>query len=210
MQAEPQTTHQRFGQTVADQLVHSAQAGDMAAHSEFYRLYSTAVMSLACGICRDTHAAEDVVHNTFVKVINKIELFQFRAPFGMWLRQIAVNESLMYLRKQKKQNHISSDDKSYFESATDTVEGVAFFAQWEDPAEQQGVQLDLGGVLKQLPEHVRLILWLKEIEGYTHTEIATLVDKSPSYSKSIVARAFTFLKKRMGTLEPIKISDVLN
>ncbi len=210
MQAEPQSTHQRFGQTLADQLVHKAQAGDMAAHSEIYRLYSKAVMSLACGFCRDSHAAEDVVHNTFVKLIDKIELFEFRAPFGLWLRQIAVNESLMYLRKQKKQNHVSSDDESYCIRDRDTVEGVAFFAQWEDPAEQQGVKLDLGDVLLQLPEHVRLILWLKEIEGYTHTEIAALVDKTPSYSKSIVARAFIFLKKRVSASDPITMIDALN
>ena len=95
---------QRFQQPVADELVRGAQGGDMVAHGELYRMFSQAVMTLARGFCKNQVAAEDVVHNTFVKLIDKVNTFEFRAPFGMWLRQIAVTESLMYLRKQKKHN----------------------------------------------------------------------------------------------------------
>jgi len=53
------------------------------------------------------------------------------------------------------------------------------------------------GLLNKLPEDMRLVLWLKEVEGYTHNEIAALVNKTPSYSKSVVSRALQFLRTRM-------------
>ena len=210
MQREKQLGPARFGQLVADTLVHRAQRGDMAAHSEIYELFSEAVMALACSYCRNLQAAEDVVHDTFIKVIDKVTLFQFRAPFGMWLRQIAVNESLTYLRKHKKHNWVSTDEFDFFETDNDANQAMALFSRQEDITEQHGAQHDLSGVLRQLPEHVRLILWLKEVEGYTHKEIADLVGMTPSYSKSVVARGFEFLRRRMGVKHNNNASDVLN
>lgn len=193
--------YQRFQQFVADELVREAQSGSNRAHTEIYSLFSQAVFTLAHGICRNPQCAEDVLHNTFVKLMNKIETFQFQAPFGMWLRQIAVNESLMYLRKQKKHAGTLS---------TDEFEGLEDFAihssdcqprVHSETAVHRSNQMDLDTVLATLPDHVRTILWLKEVEGYTHQEIADLMGKTPSYSKSITARAYTFLRDRLSTAE---------
>lgn len=207
------TQQQRFQYLVADELVRKAQAGEMLAHSEIYRTYSQAVMTLAMGICRNTHAAEDVVANTFIRLIDRISSFEFRAPFGMWLRQIAVNESLTYLRKQKKHASISTDEYNFFDvhdsqhdqsSAT-----MGFSGSSIDFTEDHCTKHELSEVLSHLPENVRVILWLKEIEGYTHNEIAEMVNKTPSYSKSVVARGYKFLRDRIGVAN-LPNSQVIN
>ena len=199
---------QRFQQTVDRQTLQRAMLGDMAAHSELYQMFSQAVFGLARGICRDQQCAEDVLHNTFVKLIGKISTFQGRAPFGMWLRQIAVNESLMHLRKQKKHRAVVSiDEFSLLDTELDSAENYALAASNIDLLARHDNHQLLRNMLNELPEHIRLVVWLKEVEGYTHEEIAKLVDKTPSYSKTVVARAYKFLRKKLNseqTLETVR------
>ncbi len=193
--------YQRFQQEVPEALIHRAQSGDMQAHSELYKMFSQAIYTLANGICRDPQCAEDLLQCVFLKLFDKIGSFGFRAPFGMWLRQIAVNECLMYLRKHKKYANTLSTDEYDF---TNYQETQAVGDSREGPssmAELYSSQHDLAKLLENLPDDVRMVLWLKEIEGYTHDEIAVLVDKSPSYSKSVTHRAFRALAKKVSLNE---------
>ena len=120
----------------------------------------------------------------------------------MWLRQIAVNESLMYLRKHKKHNAVmSSDDDGFFEQMQDADGDEAYPSSSQDFSQRLTAQSDMTTLLNKLPADMRLILWLKEVEGYTHNEIASLVNKTPSYSKSVVARALQFLRERIPSSE---------
>lgn len=190
--------HQRFQIQVSDNVLRKAMHGDRGAYSVLYQTYSNAVYTLAYGICGSKQCAEDVLHNTYIKLINKLPSFEGRAPLGMWIRQIAVNESLMYLRKHKKHNAvISSDEYDYIEEyqvndgdGSYPVSSSNFTSRLDD-------QADMQNLLSKLPEEMRMVLWLKEVEGYTHNEIAALVNKSPSYSKSVVSRALQFLRARM-------------
>lgn len=194
MQGDTKLTQpQRFQQIVADELVHSAQSGCMQAHGELYAMFSPAVLTLARGFCKNQSTAEDIVHNTFVKLIDKVGTFQFRAPFGMWLRQVAVTESLMYLRKQKKHNWVSTDEFPLLDQSVDVAD-ESFIS--DDFIDNHSDKQELSQLLNELPEHVRLILWLKEVEAYTHAEIAEFVGKTPSYSKSVVARTYSQLRAK--------------
>lgn len=188
--------YQRFQQEVPEDLVRRAQGGDMSAHSELYKMFAQAIYTLANGICRDPHCAEDLLQSIFLKLFDKVGSFGFRAPFGMWLRQIAVNECLMYLRKHKKYNDTLSTDEYEFTNYQETQAIGANHEKQSNMAELFNSQHDLAKMLENLPSDVRLVLWLKEIEGYTHDEIAVLVNKSPSYSKSITHRAFKSLTKK--------------
>jgi RNA polymerase sigma-70 factor (ECF subfamily) len=190
--------YQRFQQVVAEEILQDARNGDASAHGQLYKTYSRAVFTLALGICGSRESAEDVLHNTFIQLINKLPTYEGRAPLGMWLRQIAVNESLMYLRKHKKHNAVvSSDEASFFEEAERPEGDARYPSSSTDFSQRFGDQRDMNAILNKLPEDMRLILWLKEVEGYTHNEIAKLVDKTPSYSKSVVSRALQFLRSRL-------------
>ncbi len=197
MHSESTIQYQRFQQEVPEALVRRAQSGDMLAHSDLYQMFSQAIYTLANGICRDPHCAEDLLQSTFLKLFDKIGSFGFRAPFGMWLRQIAVNECLMYLRKHKKHAETLSTDEYEFTNYQETQSLGASCDRQPNMAELFNNRHDLEKILGNLPDEVRVVLWLKEVEGYTHDEIAILVDKSPSYSKSITHRAFKTLAKKV-------------
>jgi len=194
--------HQRFQQVVDDDVLTSAKHGDNEAYAVLYQTYSRAVFTLALGICNNRQCAEDVLHNTYIKLINKLPSFEGRAPLGMWIRQIAVNESLMYLRKHKKHKVvISSDEFGVFAEPQESPSHHEFPSKSQDFTLRLDAQNDMGNLLGKLPEEMRLVLWLKEVEGYTHNEIANIVDKSPSYSKSVVSRALQFLRQRLPLTE---------
>jgi len=194
--------YQRFQQVVAEDVLNDAKNGDARAHGQLYETYSRAIFTLALGICGSRECAEDVLHNTFIQLINKLPSYEGRAPLGMWLRQIAVNESLMYLRKHKKHNAVvSSDEFDFFEQTQESDCSDFYPSSSNDFAQKLSDQKDITTMLNRLPEDMRLILWLKEVEGYTHNEIARLVDKTPSYSKSVVARALQFLRSRLTQTE---------
>jgi len=194
----PSIQYQRFQQVVADDVLQDARRGDPRAHGQLYKVYSRAVFTLALGMCGTHECAEDVLHNTFIQLINKLPSYEGRAPLGMWLRQIAVNESLMYLRKHKKHNAVvSSDEFSFFEQPQSGDASERYPSTSGDFSQRLGEAKDMTAMLNKLPEDMRLILWLKEVEGYTHNEIADLVNKTPSYSKSVVSRSLRFLRERL-------------
>ncbi len=199
--------YQRFQIQVSEKVLNKAKSGDRQAHAVLYQTYSNAVYTLALGICGNSECAEDVLHNTYIKLINKLPSFEGRAPLGMWLRQIAVNESLMYIRKHKKHKAVvSSDQYEFIEDYQQSDYDQDYPASSVDFTHQFDRQSDIQGLLSKLPEDMRTVLWLKEVEGYTHNEIARLVDKTPSYSKSVVSRALQFLRERLSPQDDLSYS----
>lgn len=200
--------YQRFQQLLSDDVLAAAKRGDRAAHTVLYQTYSQAVYTLAYGICNNRQCAEDVLHNTYIKLLDKLPSFEGRAPLGMWVRQIAVNESLMYLRRHKKHKVVvSSDEFEFLEDCYESDCDGAYPSSSHDFAKRLDEQADVTSMLSKLPEDMRMALWLKEVEGYTHAEIAKLVDKTPSYSKSLVSRALQFLRARLPLNEQTAMSE---
>ena len=198
--------YQRFQQTLSDDVIAAAKCGDRGAHTVLYQTYSQAVYTLAYGICNNRQCAEDVLHNTYIKLIDKLASYEGRAPLGMWIRQIAVNESLMYLRRHKKHKVVvSSDEFEFLEDCQEFCEGQTHSASSHDFVQRLDAQADIQSMLSKLPEDMRMVLWLKEVEGYTHAEIAALVNKTPSYSKSLVSRALKFLRARLPVNEQVVV-----
>jgi RNA polymerase sigma-70 factor (ECF subfamily) len=200
MTLQDKASGKRFQQRVDDSVLHAAKSGDSHAYAILYNMFSQSIMTLAYGFTRNHQSAEDIVHNTYVQLINKLSTFEGRAPFGMWLRKIAVNESLIYLRRHKKHNSaVSTDEYNILDFVQDSDDDSMFMSNCDDFSEKIDLQNDLDALLNKLPEHVRLIVWLKDVEGYTHEEIAQLVDRTPSYSKSIVMRTYKYIRARIKT-----------
>ena len=173
-----------FSHLIDPKVLASATIGVRNAQAEIYNVFANSVHTLAYGISRDQHIAEDICHNTFIKAFKHLSTFKEQCPFGFWLRKIAVNESLMFLRKQSKWQYLSEwNDELEVNSLRDSDELSI------------STDHDLDSILKLLPDEVRYIVWLKEIEGFTHDEISIMFNKSPSYSKSIVSRAYQKIRK---------------
>ncbi|MDQ2070079.1 RNA polymerase sigma factor [Natronospira bacteriovora] len=168
---------QGFRQAIDDDTVRAAAGGDMAACERLYRSYSAPVFTLARRMLGEASAAEDALQDSFLQAFGKLSEWRGEAPFGMWLRRIVVNRCLMHLR-----NH--------WESRREPLDSVDETGARERTDEGH----DLGRLLDRLDTEDRMVMWLKEVEGYSHAEIAELCGQSVSYSKSRLARAHERLR----------------
>jgi RNA polymerase sigma factor (sigma-70 family) len=159
-------------------LLLRAQAGDMEAHAGLYATYGRGVYTLARRMLTSTSLAEDVLQETFIEVIRKIQTYRGEAELGHWIRRIAVNKCLMLLR-------------SSWESKR---EGEALNDEIGAPPERVDERLDLAQALTELSPTARAVVWLHDVEGYTHKEIGGLMGRTSSFSKSRLARAHERLK----------------
>ncbi|GAB3381704.1 RNA polymerase sigma factor [Lysobacter fragariae] len=170
-----------FAIDVPDSLLARAKAGERAAFEQIYRWFERPVFTLALRIAGDREEAAEVLQDTMLKVLGRVGDFRGNqgeggSPFWAWLRQIAVNEALMRLRSRRSHGiEVAIDDEYTLEDRTPLPPAAADAAQ-------------LQRALAQLPAPTRSVLWLYHAEGYTHEEIATLMQRTASFSKSQLAR----------------------
>lgn len=168
-----------FAIDVPDSLLQRAQRGELRAFEQIYRLFERPVYSLALRLLNDADAAREILHDAMLKLFQRLDQFRGDSPFWGWLRQIALNEALMRLRKDRRIEF----DASYDEIETDAP-----------PPWVHADGLVLEQALGRLPALTRSVLWLYHVEGYSHPEIADALGKSVSFSKSQVARGTARLR----------------
>ena len=161
-------------------LVDALKRGERAAGEQIYRVFSRVVYGLTLRLLNDPHAAAEATQDTFVDVIVKApELRDDRALPG-WIRSIAVNHCLTHLRSPWTNRRVTDFE---FE-VRDTRLDATRMNGWHD----------LERALAALPADTRFIVWMHEVEGYTHAELATLLGRTASYSKSRLARGLKCLR----------------
>lgn len=168
-----------FAIDVPAALLARARGGEAAALEQLFRWFERPVFTLALRICGDRHEADDVLQDTMLKVFSSLDRFRGDggSPFWGWLRQVAVNEALMRLRRSRRLEHEDGDD---------AVDALAEDLAPPPPAAADAALLQRA--LAQLPDATRSVLWLYHAEGYTHQEIAEAMQRSVSFSKSQLAR----------------------
>ena len=163
-----------FSLQVEPHLIERARAADMDAHAELFRMFGSPVYTLARRLVKRRDIAEEILQETFLDVMRRIGSYRNEAPLGFWIRRIAVNRCLMFLR-------------SYWEQQGELLETELDDGGWEFDRALDHV--DLATLLDRLPPLGRAVLWLHDVEGYTHQEIAALTGKTASFSKSQLARS---------------------
>jgi RNA polymerase sigma-70 factor (ECF subfamily) len=181
-----------FAIDVPEALVARAQRGDVQALEQIYRHFERPVFNLALRIAGDRELAAEVLQDTMLKVIDHIRNFRGGSPFWGWLRQIAVNETLMQLRRGRRQSCELSNEHEH---------GFGEDAGPLPPAAADAAQLHRA--LGALPSATRSVLWLYHAEGYTHEEIAALMQRTPSFSKSQLARGTRRLRSLLQAEEAV-------
>jgi RNA polymerase sigma-70 factor (ECF subfamily) len=130
--------------------------------------------------------AEDLFQETMMAVFQSLESFRGEAPLGAWVRQIAVSKCLMYLRSPWHRARL----KLTYDGDGDWVESLLPAT----PGPRAEV-VDLERALASLAPTARAVVWLFEVEGYSHEEIARSFGRSVSFSKSQLARAHAKLRQ---------------
>ena len=162
--------------------VATARGGDMAALGRIYEACAPAAYTLLRRLVRREAVAEDLLQEAFADVIQHIAAFEGRSPLPMWIRAIAVRRGLMYLRSPW---HRSLE---WLEARPDIEPSIASDSTRADRCG------DLGQALMTLPPLARAVVWLHDVEGYGHQEIADMFGMTESFSKTRLSRARTKLR----------------
>lgn len=174
---------------LARSLVERAQRGDLEALESVYRAHQTGVYSLARRICGNEEDAEDVLQETFLEVCRSIHKFRGEGSLWGWIRQVAVSKAFMLLRRERRRAAQPLDVNGLPPSGAESNGLVT---------PEPSAPIDLETAVTRLSPIARAVLWLHDVEGYTHEEIGEMMGKSASFSKSQLSRAH---KRLRGWLE---------
>jgi len=172
-------------------IVRRAARGDARAHEIIYRAFATPVYTLCLRFTRSPAHAEDLVQETFIEIMRSVAKFRGEAALGSWIRRIAVSKALMFLRSAW-----TARSQSLGENWDEVTAGDALshgVSRHPDEA------MDLDAALQNLPDVSRTIVWLHDVEGFTHKEIAKMMGRSESFSKSQLSRAYQRLRPLLST-----------
>jgi RNA polymerase sigma-70 factor (ECF subfamily) len=169
---------------VAEGLIAGARTGEPDAQARIYALLAPGVFALICRIVANRAVAEDLFQDTMMTVFEQLDWYRGEAPLGAWAGRIALSRCLMFLRSPWHRARLS------FGSAAD-VETFLPFGQVPEPNPEG---LDVERALASLTPTARAVVWLYEVEGWSHEEIARSFGRSVSFSKSQLARAHQRLR----------------
>lgn len=172
-------------------LLALASEGDPRAIRTLYDRFSPRVYAVVRRIAGDDDLAQDYAQEAWIRAIRALPTFRGDARFSTWLHRIAVNAALQALRKaetRKTRETPVGDDIVPPEAAVGPANGDAF------------LQERLSSALDVLPEGMRRVLILHDVEGYTHEEIGDVLGVTAGTSKSQLSKARAKMRDMLSTL----------
>src|SRR2546430_1504805 len=172
------------GATADRELVRRAQREDQEAFAELVRRHQHRVFAVAGGILRRREDVEDIAQQVFVKAYFSLKRFDQRAAFSTWLYKITVNECWDMLRKKKVRPLVYEADLSE-EQARQVISSAQKGKDVPDISERLEARQRVERLLDGLDERDRLMLILKEVEGFSIEEIAEVLNLNANTVKEI-------------------------
>jgi RNA polymerase sigma factor, sigma-70 family len=189
-------------------LLERARVGDVRAFSALVEAYERKIYRLAKHITQNDEDAEDVLQETFMKAYEHLDDFQGASKFYTWIVRIAVNESLMKLRKRKSDRTVSIDEG--IDTGEETV--VREIAVWDEDPEQKYSREELRALLDEaiqsLKPAFRTVFVLRDIDELSTEETAEVLNLSVPAVKSRLLRARLHLREKLTRMFKRKGDDV--
>ena len=158
-----------------DELVRLARAGDGGAIRTLYQRHAQRVFAVVRRMAGDDALAEDWAQEAWVRVIRALPTFRGESQFSTWLHRIAVNSALHGRRsRERKAGRETGMDDTH---AARPTGGDAL------------LKLKLERAMERLPDGMRRVLVLHDVEGYTHEEIGEMLGVNPGTCKSQLFKA---------------------
>lgn len=173
-----------------DEMIMRARQGDREALAHLYRSYRDNVYRICLRMVRNPSDAEDLVQETFLRVINKIHTFRGDSQFTTWLYRVTKNVALMQLRKPKFAT-LDFDDAQDRDEFLDSVNQASTMNDADEQA-TDGIVLEVA--IQQLPTGYGKVLVLHDVLGYRHNEISKMTGITANNSKSRLCRARRMLR----------------
>lgn len=164
------------------QLLRRARRGDQAAFEALYHAHASAVHALAFRLTSNAAEAEDIVQETFLRMFGFLSGLREDTPLRPWLKRVAANLAIDRLRRLPR-----TGTDAELEALTDEAR--------MSPADAA----DAEALLRRLPPLARTVVWLHEMEGWSHEDLARRFGHTASWSKSLLSRSLARLR---ADLEP--------
>ncbi|MGB5355768.1 MAG: RNA polymerase sigma factor [Eudoraea sp.] len=168
------------------ELLEKSKTGDRSAQFKLYELYVDAMYNVVLRILGNREEAEDILQETFVDAFKNLKKFRYESTFGAWIKRIAINKSLNHLKTNKIKITPIEDHEYYLAE------------EKEEPIEYDMRKIKIG--ISKLPHGFKQIFSLYLLEGYSHKEIAEILEISEATSKSQYHRAKKKLIELIKTL----------
>jgi RNA polymerase sigma-70 factor (ECF subfamily) len=160
--------------------IDGVRAGNPDALAALYGQYGRALYRLAYRLTGTREDAEDVVHDVFVGLPEALGRYEERGTFASWLKRVTARVALMRLRARNRRREV----------ALDATLGTA-------DRHADGERVALEAAIGALPDLLRSVLVLKEVEGYSHAEVGELLGISAGASRVRLNRAMRLLRKTL-------------
>ena len=165
-------------------IVQRVQNGEVSAFNQLVQKYRQPLFSTIYNMTGNREDATDIAQEVFIKAFQSIKRFRGQASFYTWLYRIAVNSSITFIKRAKKQRFInyetidetlvSSEILEYFTAKTKTEKGALL----------KELQEKLNEALQKLSPKHRIVVILHEVEGMSHKEIADITKTSEGTVRS--------------------------
>jgi len=176
-------------QVSAEELC-AARAGDVDARRALFERAAPGALALIRRLVRHAAMADDLLQDTMIAMYEHLEDFRGEAPFGVWVRSIAVSRCLMSFRSPWQRARVALE--SWSEEAMPASESDA----------RTSDLIDLDRALARLSPVTRAVVWLYDVEGWSHEEIARGFERTVSFSKSQLARGHARLRNELTAPRP--------
>ena len=166
------------------QLVARVRRGDPDALSDLYARYGNMLMAVAFRLVGSRTDAEDVLHDVFLGLPEALRRYDERGALEAWLKRVTARVALTRLRSRGRAREVSLNDEDV---------SLPSHASMERLADVIAVQR----AIDALPETLRLVFVLREVEGYSHAEIAELLEITTNASEVRLHRAIRSLRRTL-------------
>ena len=171
-------------EVTAEELT-AARAGDREARRALFERVAPAALGIIRRLVAQRSMAEDLLQDTLIAMFEHLGDFRGEAPFGIWVRSIAVSRCLMAFRSPWHRARVALE--SWTEDSVSLGESAGRTADL----------IDLDRALARLSPVTRTVVWLYDVEGWSHDEIARAFERSVSFSKSQLARGHARLRNEL-------------
>jgi len=175
-------------------------SGDRDEFAQLVDAYSGPIYRMAMKMLGDGQDAEDVLQNTFLNAFKHIRSFEGRSTLATWLYRIAANEALMMIRKQRPETTLT--DTSLEDDEGEDYSPVQF-VDWcclpEDELLSSEARSRLDRAIQRLPERLRIVFILRDLEGLSIEETSQALDLSQTAVKTRLLRARLNLREQLSS-----------
>ncbi len=181
------------------ELVEAINAGQYELFQELVKVYEQKLYNFGLRMCGDAYDAEDLVQETFLNVFKYLKDFRYETKFRNWLYRIAIST---YSKKRRKSKFAPDRELSLDEFIPkDDVQISADLPDWAlmplDKLLNDELSIIIKNAILSLPEKYRMVIVLRDLEGFSTAETAQILNLKPSNIKVRLHRARLYLREKL-------------